>query len=282
MTVWLLIANDEQVHSLGMETYYNLSYFGRILIYLHSAINPIAYNLISTKFRRAFSAFLLNKSSYSSQLQNNNNAIINNNVKKINKDNDNHRHQQFDAANKEHFNYDALNQQILTHQQQTKIPVQADNSKPQIGKPNKAIVDYRRTSAAAAAPASSDVPNEMRNNLTDTRDKSTSGNNCPSEESNSQVQSLSSTMICSKQDSNQTDSICFRPARLPLKAATLVGELQNNDHFQDYDDNDEDEEEDNTTTNGQSVWLTQEIVIAKLDDISIHIENHATIKNISM
>lgn len=57
-TIWLILSTEDQVKSLGMETYYNLTYFSRILIYLHSAINPIAYNLISTKFRRAFMSIL--------------------------------------------------------------------------------------------------------------------------------------------------------------------------------------------------------------------------------
>lgn len=57
-TFWLILSTEDQVQSLGMETYYNLTYFSRILIYLHSAINPIAYNLISTKFRRAFISIL--------------------------------------------------------------------------------------------------------------------------------------------------------------------------------------------------------------------------------
>lgn len=58
-TIWLILSTEDQVRSLGMETYYNITYFSRILIYLHSAINPIAYNLISTKFRRAFMSILL-------------------------------------------------------------------------------------------------------------------------------------------------------------------------------------------------------------------------------
>lgn len=58
-TIWLILSTEAQVQSLGMETYYNLTYFSRILIYLHSAINPIAYNLISIKFRRAFMSILL-------------------------------------------------------------------------------------------------------------------------------------------------------------------------------------------------------------------------------
>lgn len=64
-TIWLILSTEAQVQSLGMETYYNLTYLCRILIYLHSAINPIAYNLISTKFRRAFKSILLCRGSAS-------------------------------------------------------------------------------------------------------------------------------------------------------------------------------------------------------------------------
>lgn len=64
-TFWLILSTEDQVQSLGMETYYNLTYFSRILIYLHSAINPIAYNLISTKFRRAFISILFCRGSSS-------------------------------------------------------------------------------------------------------------------------------------------------------------------------------------------------------------------------
>lgn len=64
-TIWLIFSTEDQVQSLGMEAYYNLTYFSRILIYLHSAINPIAYNLISTKFRRAFMSILLCRGSSS-------------------------------------------------------------------------------------------------------------------------------------------------------------------------------------------------------------------------
>lgn len=66
-TIWLILSTEDQVQSLGMETYYNLTYFSRILIYLHSAINPIAYNLISTRFRKAFKSILLCRGKSSSR-----------------------------------------------------------------------------------------------------------------------------------------------------------------------------------------------------------------------
>ncbi|KAJ4450685.1 hypothetical protein ANN_02114 [Periplaneta americana] len=54
LTLWIIIAPDEAVFSLDMDTYYNLLYFCRIMTYLNSAINPILYNLMSSKFREGF------------------------------------------------------------------------------------------------------------------------------------------------------------------------------------------------------------------------------------
>ncbi|KFM80433.1 Orexin receptor type 2, partial [Stegodyphus mimosarum] len=50
-TVWIILTSSESVESLGMETYYNLLYFCRLLLYMNSALNPILYNVISSKFR---------------------------------------------------------------------------------------------------------------------------------------------------------------------------------------------------------------------------------------
>lgn len=38
----------------GFETYYNILYFSRIMFHINSAINPILYNLMSSKFRGGF------------------------------------------------------------------------------------------------------------------------------------------------------------------------------------------------------------------------------------
>lgn len=53
-TLWIIIAPDEQVKHKGLEFFYNFLYFSRIMLYLNSAINPILYNLMSSKFRKGF------------------------------------------------------------------------------------------------------------------------------------------------------------------------------------------------------------------------------------
>ncbi|XP_067126634.1 growth hormone secretagogue receptor type 1-like [Centruroides vittatus] len=53
-TIWLLVAPEHQLKELGMESYYNLLYFCRIMLYINSAVNPILYNVISSRFRDAF------------------------------------------------------------------------------------------------------------------------------------------------------------------------------------------------------------------------------------
>jgi hypothetical protein len=54
LTLWIIVAPQEAVFSLDIDTYYNLLYFCRVMIYLNSAINPILYNLMSSKFRDGF------------------------------------------------------------------------------------------------------------------------------------------------------------------------------------------------------------------------------------
>ena len=56
-TLWILIKSlirVESGHFFNPETYYNVVYFCRIMIYLNSAMNPILYNLMSSKFRDGF------------------------------------------------------------------------------------------------------------------------------------------------------------------------------------------------------------------------------------
>ncbi|XP_054715523.1 QRFP-like peptide receptor [Uloborus diversus] len=52
-TVWIIITSPEDVASIGMENYYSLLYFCRLLLYANSALNPILYNVISSKFRNS-------------------------------------------------------------------------------------------------------------------------------------------------------------------------------------------------------------------------------------
>ncbi|KAI1303099.1 Thyrotropin-releasing hormone receptor [Halotydeus destructor] len=58
LTIWLIFSTPDQISSLGMEAYYTLLYACRIMLYLNSAVNPILYNLISSKFRDAFMTVL--------------------------------------------------------------------------------------------------------------------------------------------------------------------------------------------------------------------------------
>ncbi|KAG5883581.1 hypothetical protein JTB14_014497 [Gonioctena quinquepunctata] len=51
---WIIVASEETVFRLGIEKYYNILYFCRIMVYLNSAVNPILYNLMSSKFRHGF------------------------------------------------------------------------------------------------------------------------------------------------------------------------------------------------------------------------------------
>lgn len=53
-TLWLIFASPRSVLLLGIERYYSLVYFCRMMLYVNSAINPILYNLMSTKFREGF------------------------------------------------------------------------------------------------------------------------------------------------------------------------------------------------------------------------------------
>ncbi|XP_076673461.1 ecdysis triggering hormone receptor isoform X2 [Andrena cerasifolii] len=53
-TLWILVVPPRMIINLGIERYYTLLYFCRVMLYLNSAINPILYNLMSTKFREGF------------------------------------------------------------------------------------------------------------------------------------------------------------------------------------------------------------------------------------
>ncbi|KAK0077843.1 hypothetical protein PV326_009762 [Microctonus aethiopoides] len=53
-TLWILVASPTSIIGLGIEGYFSLLYFCRVMFYLNSAVNPILYNLMSTKFRDGF------------------------------------------------------------------------------------------------------------------------------------------------------------------------------------------------------------------------------------
>lgn len=54
LTLWIIVFPPETIMSLGIDGYYILLYFCRVMLYLNSAINPILYNLMSSKFREGF------------------------------------------------------------------------------------------------------------------------------------------------------------------------------------------------------------------------------------
>ncbi|XP_058062392.1 thyrotropin-releasing hormone receptor-like [Anopheles bellator] len=54
LTLWIIIVPEETFQQLAPERYYVLLYFSRIMLYLNSAVNPILYNLMSSKFRKGF------------------------------------------------------------------------------------------------------------------------------------------------------------------------------------------------------------------------------------
>jgi hypothetical protein len=58
LTMAVIVFPPEYITSLGVENYYNLVFFCRIMLYLNSAVNPILYNLMSSKFREGFRSLL--------------------------------------------------------------------------------------------------------------------------------------------------------------------------------------------------------------------------------
>lgn len=54
LTLWIIIVPAESIMKIGLENYYNLLYFSRIMFHINSAINPILYNVMSSKFRGGF------------------------------------------------------------------------------------------------------------------------------------------------------------------------------------------------------------------------------------
>jgi hypothetical protein len=54
MILYNILTTEEQKESLGLEAYLNLICFARIMFYINSAVNPVLYNIVSTKFRHAF------------------------------------------------------------------------------------------------------------------------------------------------------------------------------------------------------------------------------------
>ncbi|CAK9829210.1 Growth hormone secretagogue receptor type 1 [Anthophora retusa] len=58
---YIVIAPAEQIAAIDQDTFFALLNFSRIMFYLHSAMDPVLYNLMSSKFRRGFLALCRGK-----------------------------------------------------------------------------------------------------------------------------------------------------------------------------------------------------------------------------
>ncbi|VEN38868.1 unnamed protein product [Callosobruchus maculatus] len=54
LTLWIIVAPTGTLLEIGLERYYNILYFSRIMFHINSAVNPILYNIMSSKFRGGF------------------------------------------------------------------------------------------------------------------------------------------------------------------------------------------------------------------------------------
>lgn len=50
--MWIIFTPESDIVAIGMEKYSYITYFCRIMVYVNSAINPIVYNIISSRFRQ--------------------------------------------------------------------------------------------------------------------------------------------------------------------------------------------------------------------------------------
>lgn len=71
LTLWIIIVPSESILELGIDGYYTAVYFCRIMLYINSALNPILYNLMSSKFREGFVRLLGCKSRVRHKLMSN-------------------------------------------------------------------------------------------------------------------------------------------------------------------------------------------------------------------
>ncbi|CAH2097198.1 unnamed protein product [Euphydryas editha] len=70
LALWIIITPSELSDNVSPEKWYNLLYFSRIMLYINSAINPILYNLMSSKFRIGFCKVCICYKESSERIQN--------------------------------------------------------------------------------------------------------------------------------------------------------------------------------------------------------------------
>lgn len=63
-TMWIILVPERTFVDLGFKHYFIILYTSRIMVYLNSAVNPILYNLMSSKFRRGFCKLCLRCDGY--------------------------------------------------------------------------------------------------------------------------------------------------------------------------------------------------------------------------
>lgn len=54
LTLWIVSTPADHILDIGLENFWGLLCFCRIMFHIHSAINPILYNIMSSKFRGGF------------------------------------------------------------------------------------------------------------------------------------------------------------------------------------------------------------------------------------
>ncbi|CAL4065884.1 unnamed protein product [Meganyctiphanes norvegica] len=59
--LWIVMQPKDEIDKMGIQTYYSLLYTVRALLFFNSAVNPILYNLTSTKFRNGFGKLFFSK-----------------------------------------------------------------------------------------------------------------------------------------------------------------------------------------------------------------------------
>ncbi len=59
LTLFIIACPFDVTDVVDTEVYFNLIYFCRVMVYINSAINPILYNVMSSKFRDGFKRVFL-------------------------------------------------------------------------------------------------------------------------------------------------------------------------------------------------------------------------------
>ena len=64
LTMWVVISPYEIFDHINLELYFNILYFCRLMFYINSAINPILYNLMSSRYSCFLYPYFGNKMLY--------------------------------------------------------------------------------------------------------------------------------------------------------------------------------------------------------------------------